>query len=75
MQKGVAVELLHRVQLFTTPWTLARQAPLSMGFSRQENWSGLPLPSLGDLPDPRAEPKSPVMAGRFFPTERPGKPR
>ena len=44
--------VLSRVQLFVTPWTVAQQAPLSMGFPRQEYWSGLPLPSPGDLPDP-----------------------
>ena len=46
------------VQLFAMPWTVARQAPLSMGFSRQEYWSGLPFPSPGDLPDPGVEPIS-----------------
>ena len=61
MQKGVAVELLHRVQLFTTPWTLARQAPLSMGFSRQEYWSGLPFPAPGDLPYLGIKPASPAL--------------
>ena len=55
-------------------WTIAHQAPLSMGFSRQEYWSGLPFPPLGDLPDPRIEPASPVLAGRFFTTKLPGKP-
>ena len=50
-----------RVRLFATPWTVARQAPLSMGFSRQEYWSGLPFPSPGDLPDPGVEPVSPVV--------------
>ena len=49
-----------RVQLFVTPWTVALQAPLSMGFSRQEYWSGLPCPAPGDLPDPGIEPLSPV---------------
>ena len=44
-----------------TPWTAARQAPLSMGFSRQEYWSGLPYPPPGDLPDPRIEPRSPEL--------------
>ena len=44
-----------------TPWTVACQAPLSMGFSRQEYWSGLPFPSPGDLPDPGIEPRSPVL--------------
>ena len=48
------------VQLFATLWTLAHQSPLSMGFSRQEYWSGLPGPPLGDLPDPGIEPASPV---------------
>ena len=60
-----------------TPWTLAHQAPLSMGFPRQEYWSGLPFPSPGDLLDPDIEPRSlmsPALAGRFFTTESPGKP-
>ena len=46
------------VRLFETPWTVACQAPLSMGFPRQEYWSGLPFPSLGDLPDPGIQPAS-----------------
>ena len=46
-----------------SPWTAARQAPLSMGFSRQEHWSGLPLPSPGDLPDPEIKPASPALVG------------
>ena len=50
---------LSRVRLFATPWTVARQAPLSMGFSRQEHWSGLPFPSPGDLPNSGIEPGSP----------------
>ena len=57
-----------RVLLFATPWTVARQAPLSMGFSRQEYWSGLPSPIPGDLPDPGIELKSPALAGGFFTT-------
>ena len=48
------------------PWTVARQAPLSMGFPRQESWSGLPFPSPGVLPYPRTESSSHVLAGRFF---------
>ena len=59
------------VQLFTTPWTAACQAPLSMGFSRQEYWSGLLLPPPRDLPDPGIKPAtlmSPALAGRFFTT-------
>ena len=47
---------LSRVQLFVTPWTVAYQAPLSMGFSRQEYWSGLPFASPGDLPKPGSNP-------------------
>ena len=54
------------------PWTVARQAPLSMGFSRQESWGGLPFPSPGDLADPGTEPLSPALAGGFFTTEPPG---
>ena len=50
------------VQLFLTLWTIALQAPLSMGFSRQENWSGLPCPPPGDLPDSGTEPKSPASS-------------
>ena len=52
----VAVELLSCVQFFVTPWTVAAQAPLSMGFSRKNTGSGLPFPSPGDLPDPGIEP-------------------
>ena len=59
---------------FATSWTAASQAPLSMGFPRQEYWSGLPLPSPGDLPNPGIEPMSPALAGGFFTTEPPGKP-
>ena len=54
------VKLFSCVQLFVTPWTVACQAPLSLGFSRQEYWSGLPFPSPGDLPNPRIEPRSPA---------------
>ena len=60
-----------RVQLFVTPWTVAHQVPLSMGFSRQEYWSGLPRPPPGDLPNPGIEPmslRSPALAGGFFTT-------
>ena len=66
------------VQLFATLWTVAHQAPLSMRFSRQEYWSGLPCPPPGDLPDPGIKPKSlasPALAGRFFTTVQPGKPQ
>ena len=52
----VVVELLSCVRLFVTPWTVARQTPLSMGFPRQKYWSGLPFPPPGDLPDPHLLP-------------------
>ena len=58
---------------FVIPWTVACQAPLSMGFSRQEYLSGLPFTLSGDLPDPGIEPMSPALAGGFFTTEPPGK--
>ena len=66
-----------RVRLFVTLRTVVYQAPLSMGFSRQEYWSELPFPPAGDLPDPRIEPESlmsPALAGRFFILVRPQKP-
>ena len=65
-----------RVQLFETLWTVAHQALLSTGFSRQEYWSGLPRPSAGDLPNPRLNLSlmSPVLAGGFLPLATPGKP-
>ena len=65
---------LSHVPLFATLWTAARRAPLSMGLSRQEYWSELPFPPPRDLPNPEIEPRSPVLAGRFFTTEPPGKP-
>ena len=55
------VKLLSRVRLFATPQTAAYQAPLSMGFSRQEYWSGVPFPSPEDLPDPGIKPRSPTL--------------
>ena len=55
------VKSLSRIQLFATPWTVAYQASPSMGFPRQEYWSGLPFPSPGDLPDPGIEPWSPAL--------------
>ena len=54
--------------VFVTPWTVAHQVPLSVGFSRQEHWSALPFPSPGDLPSPGIEPASPALAGRFLTT-------
>ena len=58
---------------FATPWTVTHQAPLSMGFARQEYSSGLPFPPQGDIPNPGIEPRSPAFAGGFFTTEPPGK--
>ena len=58
-----------------TPWTVACQAPPSMGFSRQEYWSGLPFPSPGDLPNPGIKPRSPALQADSLPSEPPGKPR
>ena len=59
---------------FVTPWTVAHQAPLAIGFSQQEYWSGLPFPPPGYLPDPESEPASPALAGGFFTSEPSGKP-
>ena len=61
--------LVTHVQLFVTPWTVAHHAPLSMEFSRQEYWSGLPLPSPGDLPNPGIELGSPTLQADSLPTE------
>ena len=69
------VKSLSRVRLFVTPWTVAHQAPLSMGFSRQEYWSGLPFPSPGDLPDPGIKPRSPALQADALTSETPGKPK
>ena len=66
--------MLSHVPLFVTPWTIACQAPLSMEFSRQEYWSGLPFPSPGDLPDPGVEPRSLTLQADSLPSEPPGKP-
>ena len=68
--------MLSHVWFFATPWTVAHQAPLSMGFSRQEYWSRLPFPPPGDLPNPGAEPTSPVSPALqvgSLPTVPPGK--
>ena len=71
------LRVLSHVWLSVTPWTTARQTPLSMRFSRQEYWKGLPFPPPGDLPGPGIKPKSPVppaLAGGFFTTKSPGNP-
>ena len=62
------------VRLFVTPRTVACQASPSLGFSKQEYWSGLPFPSPGDLPDPGIEPRSPALQADALPSEPPGKP-
>ena len=67
----VNVKSLSRVRLSATPWTVAHQAPLSMGFSRQEYWSGSPFPPPGDLPDPGIEPGSPTLQADALPSEPP----
>ena len=67
------VKSLSRVQLFATPWTVAYHAPPSVGFSRQEYWSGLPFPSPGDLPNPGIEPGSPALQADALPSEPQGK--
>ena len=66
---------LSRVQLFVTPWTVARQAPLSMGILQARNWSGLPFPSPGDLPEPGIKPGSPALQADSLPFEPPGNPK
>ena len=66
--------LLSHVQLFVTPWTVARQARLSMGFSMQKHWGGLPFPSPGDLPNLGIQPGAPALQEDFLPAELPGKP-
>ena len=70
----LCAQFLSRVQFFATPWTVAHQAPLSIGFPRQEYWTGLPFPSPEDLPTPGVEPislASPILAGTFFTTVSP----
>ena len=66
--------ILSCVRLFVTPWTVARQAPLSKAFPKQEYWSGLSFPSPGDLPDPGIKPMPPALAGGFLTAEPLGKP-
>ena len=71
--RKVKVKSLSRVRLLATPWTVAYQDPLSMGFSRQEYWSGLPFPSPGDLPDPGIELGSPALQADTLPSGPSGK--
>ena len=75
--RACVLSYFSHILLFVTLWTVARQASLSIGFFRQEYWSGLPCPPPGDLPDPWIEPASlmsPALAGEFFTIEPPGKP-
>ena len=74
-QGSFSAQLLRHVWLFAIPWTVACQAPQSMDFSKQEYWSGYPLPTTGNLPDPGIETASPPLAGGFFTTAPPGKPQ
>ena len=71
--KKVKVKSLSRVRLFPIPWTVAYQAPLSMGFSRQGYWSGLPFHFPRDLPNPGIKPRSPVLWANALPSELSGK--
>ena len=84
LEKLICAQSLSRIQLFcnsgssVTPWTVVHQVPLSVGFPRQEYWSGLPSPSPEALPIPGMEPASPAspaLTGGFFTTEPPGKPK
>ena len=70
-----SVQSLSRVGLFATQWTVACQAPLSMDFSRQEYWNGLPFPSSGNLPNPGIKPRSPALQEDTLPDEPQGKPK
>ena len=75
MRADSVCQLLSRVRLSATPWTVAHQAPLSMEFYRQEHWSGLPFPSPEDLPDPGIKPGSPALWADSLSSELPGKPK
>ena len=77
-EESIAVMCVHaqslsRVQLSVIPWSVAHQAPLTVEFSKQKYWSGLPFPSPGELPDPGIKPASPALASGLFTTEPPGK--
>ena len=75
MECGSEVKSLSHVRLFETPWTVTHQVRPSMGFSKQEYWSGLPFPSPGDLPNPGIEPRPPAFLADPLTSEPPGKPR
>ena len=71
---SMCVQSLSSVRLFVTPWTVARHAPLSMRFSGQEYWSGLPYPPSGDIPNPEIKPGSLTLKANSLPSEPPEKP-
>ena len=72
LQAMLMLSHFSHLHLFATPWTIVLQAPLSMRFSRQEHWNGLPFPSPGDLPDPGIKPKSPALQADSLPSDPPG---
>ena len=72
LEKGMTIP--SSILAWRIPWTVARWAPLSVGFSRQEYWSGLPIPSPKDFPNPGIEPRSPALQAYSLPSEPPGKP-
>ena len=69
----MCAQSLNQLQLLETPWTVTHQAPLSMEFSRQEYWNGLPFPSPGDLPDPGIKPRSPALQADSLTSDPPGR--
>ena len=71
----VTASVAQSCPTLVTPWAVAHQAPLSMGFSKQEYWSGLPFPAPGDLPDPGIKPRSPALQAVSLLSELPGKPK
>ena len=74
LEQPFVVQLLRHARLFVIPWIVAHQAPLSMGFPREEYWNVLSFPSKGDISDPRIKPASPALAGELFTAEPPEKP-
>ena len=74
MPRDIQAQSLSHIRLFATPWTVAHQAPLSVGFPRQEYWSRLPFPPPGELPDPGVKLSSPELQANSLPTEPPGRP-
>ena len=75
VNKQLSCVVTKQCPSFATPWTVAHQAPLSIGFPRRGYWSGFPFPSPGDLPNPRIEPMSPALESGFLNAETPGNPK